>query len=170
MAVSRLSGLTERPRWLVSRSCWEGSCTSKQESCRRRARRASQECSAILTTSSSSGAPTGCSASMKAASSSSNCCWFSQARTVNLPQSPWVRRFSETLALVSADLGPQDSCALRRLAAICLAVAIGLYFSRCGQLWICATRGNYWTGVCGVRGNTEVKLLGRKERYRWLLL
>src|SRR5579884_1104179 len=131
MAVSRLSGLTERPRWLVSRSCWEGSCTSKQESCRRRARRASQECSAILTTSSSSGAPAGCSASMKAASSSSNCCWFSQARTVNLPQSPWVRRFSETLALVSADLGPQDSCALRRLAAICLAVAINLFL----QVW-----------------------------------
>ncbi len=33
--------------------------------------------------------------------------------------------FCETLALVSADLGPEDFCALRRLAAICLGVAIG---------------------------------------------
>src|SRR5579884_720818 len=80
--------------------------------------------------------------------------------TRNLAQRPCFRAFCETLAFISGDLGPQDFCALRRLAAICLAVAINLVLQVRAA---CATRWNYWAGVCARRGPGGVKRLVLQE-------
>src|SRR5579875_3617478 len=98
--------------------------------------------------------------------------------TRNLAQRPCFRAFCETLAFISGDFGPQDFCALRRLAAICLAVAINLVLLSCAPPgkatagWkarphkkAAGSRWNYWAGVYRVRADREVKLLESREIY-----
>src|SRR5579884_1136681 len=87
--------------------------------------------------------------------------WFStSSRTQNLPHIPCLRPFWETLALVSADLGPVDFCALRRLAAICLAVAIRIVRA----FWLECAGGACGMGVAGAAKRLRLRQIGKFVR------
>src|ERR1035438_8103389 len=84
----------------------------------------------------------------------SNLAWSSPGMTVDSARRPWTRALKRTRSLASWLLGPVDFFALRRLARICLIVAIVTFFCRTMPI-------GGWTRQSATDEHSPAKLAGK---------